>query len=304
MFQILWSAALKSHGHREASLLLDTGFWGLIALAVITSYMLTYPPVNRWGWVIATLMGYITALAGYTTWRLMRSDSHTDIFTYTSTLRTGMPLMAATLLTLLATTSGRLGLGLLSTPEMMADYAILFRAAALPIVAHQIIIIARFRQVFELHSTELEKHLPIVIGLVTGSVILLWLFSSFIDVLLGPAFIKAFSQYRVEGLLILSQSILWSAIALNDLVNTRSQTAGPVARATLLYFVLVLPLAWWFLSTRQISLPLFVPVHSVVMAGYFMTQARVMRSCGIRLTRTWLLTLTSFLGLSAMAFVS
>lgn len=304
MFQVLWSATLKSQGHAEASLLLDTGVWGLMAIAVITSYMLTTPPVNRWSWAIAALSGYITALAVYTSWRLMRSDSHTNILTYTSTLRTGMPLMASTLLTLLATTSGRLGLGLLSTPEMMADYAILFRATALPIVAHQIIIIARFRQVFEQHTTELEKRLPIMIGLVTGSVILFWLLSGFIDVLLGPAFIKAFSQYRVEGLLILSQCILWSAIALNDLVNARSQTAGPVARATLLYFVLVLPVAWWFLSSRQISLSLFVPVHSIVMAGYFMTQAMVMRSRGIRLIRTWSLTLAAFSGLSAMAFVS
>ena len=232
MLQVLWSVTLKSLGHGEASLLLDAGFWGLLALAVLVSYAFAVPVVARWGWVITTLMGYLIALAVWTIWRLVRAEPHVAGPMYVSTVRIGLPLMAATLLALLATTSGRLGIGLLSTPEMMADYAILFRATALPIVAHQVIVVARFRQIFELPAHELERRLPMVVGLVTASVVLFWLLSSVADVLLGPAFVSAFSRHRAVGLLILSQCVLWSAIALNDLVNARSQTAGPVARAS------------------------------------------------------------------------
>jgi O-antigen/teichoic acid export membrane protein len=302
MLQSLWSMTLKSHGFGEASLLLDAGFWGLLALTVLISYLLAVPMADRWGWIITTLLAYFTALAAWTLWKLMQEETHA-VAMYASTVRTGLPLMAATLLALLATTSGRLGIGLLSTPEMMADYAILFRATALSIVAHQVIVVARFKQIFELPVQELERRLPMVVGFVVASVVLFWLLSSFVDVLLGPAFVSAFSRYRTEGLLILAQCILWSAIALNDLVNSRSQTAGRVARGSVLYFALVLPLAWWFLSSRPVTLSLFVPVHSVVMVGYFLTQALVMLHCGIRLVRTWVFTLVGFVAVSAITQV-
>jgi hypothetical protein len=303
MLQGLWSVTLKSQGWGEASLLMDTGFWGVVALAAMTSYGLMVPTIQRATWVLGALVVYLAALACWTVWRLAQVAPGSVSRMYVSTVRTGLPLMAVTLLALLATTSGRLGIGLLSTPEITADYAVLFRATALPIVAHQVVMVARFRLVFELPMLEIERRLPVVIGLVGASVVVFWLLSGLAGELLGSAFASAFARYRAEGLLILSQCILWSAIALNDLVNTRSHSAGMVARGSALYFVLVLPLTWWFLSSRPVTLTLFVPVHSAVMAGYFLTQAVMMWHCGIKLVRTWGMTLGGFLVLSVLTQV-
>jgi O-antigen/teichoic acid export membrane protein len=301
MLQSLWSVTLKSQGRGEASLLIDAGFWGVMALSVLVAYGLAVPSAQRAAWAVGALAIHLTALVCWTVWRLAQVVPRETYRTYASTVSAGLPLMAVTLLALLATTSGRLGIGLLSTPENTADYAVLFRATALPIVAHQVIMVAGFRQIFELPMSEIERRLPVVVGLVGACVVAFWLLSGVAGALLGPAFVSAFARHRVEGLLILSQCILWSAIALNDLVSTRSQSAGAVARGSALYFAVVLPLAWWFLSSRPVTLSLFVPVHSAVMTGYFLVQVVVMWRCGIRLLRTWGLTLAGFLGLSVLA---
>lgn len=303
MLQGLWSVTLKSRGRGEASLLMDAGFWGVVALAAMVAYSLAVPPTQRAIWAFSALAVYLTTLVCWTTWQLTQAAPRSALRMYASTVRTGLPLMAVSLLALLATTSGRLGIGLLSTPEITADYAVLFRATALPIVAHQVIIVARFRQLFELPMPKLERRLPVVVGLVGANVVVFWLLSGMAGVLLGPAFESAFAQHRSEGLLILSQCILWSAIALNDMINTRAQSAGKVARGLALYFALVLPLAWWFLSSQPVTLSLFVPVHSAVMAGYFLTQIFMMWRFGVRLLRTWALTLGSFVFLSVLTQV-
>lgn len=301
MLQGLWSVTLKSHGNGEASLLIDAGFWGILSLAALAAYVLAISVEQRGTWIFFALLVYLTALVCWTFWHFTQTIPRDALRMYASTVRTGVPLMAVSLLALLATTSGRLGIGLLSSPEITAQYAVLFRSTALPIVAHQIIIVARFRQIFESPVSELERGLPVIVGLVAASVIGFWLCSNLTGFLLGPAFVSAFTQYRSEGLLILTQCILWSAIALNDLVNTRAQSAGAVARSSVLYFALVLPLAWWFLSSRAVSLSLFVPVHSVVMAGFYLIQVMAMWRSGLRLWRTWGLALGSFTILSIQA---
>jgi O-antigen/teichoic acid export membrane protein len=303
LLQALWSVVLKSYGRGEASLLLDTGFWGTLAIAALLSAVLLSSPPQRGAWVLAMLIAYLAALAGWTVARFLRAGPRAAAGTYVATVRTGLPLMVVALLAFLATTSGRIGVGLLSTPELTADYAVLFRATALPIVAHQIIMVAQFRQVFELPIEQLERKLPWVVALVVASVAAFWILSGPLGWLLGPAFESAFERHRAEGLLILTQCILWSAIALNDLVNTRSLTAGTVARWTALYFAVVLPLAWIYLLARPAELSVFVPVHSAVMAGYFATQAAVMWRCGIQLRRAWALTLLAFVALSALTYI-
>lgn len=300
MLQALWSVTLKSRGRGEASLLLDAGFWGILGMTAALGLAFGVPLVARGQWVFAALFAYLSALITFTFWRFIQLPARSALPMYGPTIRTGFPLMTASLLALLATTSGRLGIGLLSSPEMTSQYAILFRATALPIVAHQIIIVAGFRQIFEMSEPALERRLQVIVALVTACVIGFWLFSDIAGLLLGPAFIKAFAQHRAAGLLILTQSIMWSAIALNDLANTRAQSALLVGRLTALYFAVVLPLAWWFLSLKPISLELFVPVHSVVMGGYFLTQVLAMTMFGIRLWRPWALAGGAFVTLSIL----
>jgi hypothetical protein len=301
MLQALWSVTLKSKGNGEASLLLDAGFWSVLAVAGIVTFSLSVPARLRGAWSCAALVTYLLFLFGWTSSRLAKAAPSCGARAYAGTVETGLPLMSVALLALLATTSGRLGIGLLSTPEVTAQYSVLFRATALPIVAHQVILVASFRQLFELSEAALERRLSLIVGLVISCVIGFWVFSDLVGLLLGPAFSLAFAHNRGAGLMILAQSVLWSAIALNDLVNTRSQAAGPVARATALYFAIALPLAWWFLSGHSVTLASYVPVHSLVMGGYYVTQMVSMRSRGICLTRTWLIALGGFVILSVLA---
>ena len=303
VLQTLWSVALKSQGRGEASLFVDSGFWGVLTIAAMLATALAVSAADRWLWVVATVAAYAILLVSWTLWRLFKTKAAPNALRYSSTLQAGLPLMLASLMAVLATTSGRFGIGLLSTPEVVADYAILFRATALPIVIHQLIVVARYRQIFELSATALEQKLPVIVGSVLISVVAFWLLSGVGHHLLGNAFSSAFSRHRSEGLLILSQCVLWSAIALNDLVNARNQTAGAVVRVTAWYFVVVLPLTWFLLSGHVVTLSLFVPIHSFVMAGYFTVQIIVMRKNGIKLTMTWSLALFGFVALSTTSLL-
>ncbi|MCR9242061.1 MAG: hypothetical protein NXH87_11845 [Rhodobiaceae bacterium] len=301
MLQGLWSVTLKSLGYGEASLLLDFGFWGVLSLGVLTAYLFSASDIQRMQTANAVLAVYFLSLYAWTVWKFRAAPP--GLFAdYKSTILGGMPLMAVGVLALLATTSGRLGIGLLSSVEMTADYSILFRATALPIVVHQLIVVAKFRRVFDLPVGDLQKLLPVIITLVALSVGGFWVLADWLGFLLGPAFVKTFAAHRVEGLLILSQSVLWSAIALNDLVNNRSQTSKQAAWAAALYIAVALLGGWWFLSGAPVTLALFVPVHSLVMLGYLVVQIVVMRLCGIQLWRMWLLALASFVSFSLAAF--
>lgn len=300
-FQAFWSATLKSLGRVELALFIEASFWLVAALAVSLSFLIASPLTERGNFVTAGLIGYATFITSFTLFKLYQNRKKEVTGTYFSTLSKGIPLMLASLMAILATTSGRLGLGMIASPSMLADYAILFRATALPILFHQVIVVARYRQIFELPTEILQKRLPIVIGLVFASVVLFWLLRDFIALLLGQAFISVLTRYPSEGLLILSQCILWSAIALNDLVNARAQIAGHVVRATAVYFLLTLPIAWWFLSLQPVTLTLFVPTHSLIMGGYFLTQTIMMWHRGIKLKMTWISALTGFILMSIIA---
>jgi hypothetical protein len=134
-------------------------------------------------------------------------------------------------------------------------------------------------------------------------VVLFWGFSTVLNGLFGPAFSSAFGRHREAGLLILVQCILWSAIALNDLVSTRALISGSVVLASIGYLMVALPIAWAFLSTGPVGLSAYVPIHSIVMAGYFTTQALTMWWHGVGLARTWMLTLVAFIALSLLTQV-
>jgi O-antigen/teichoic acid export membrane protein len=304
MLQALWSVTCKSNGKGEASLLLDAGFWGVLATAAGLAFLIGFSTMQVWSITCSALLIYFFALGAWTAYRLGRTSVDDAGFLYRSTIKTGFPLMSISLLALLATTAGRLGIGLLSSPEVTAQYGALFRATALPMVAHQIVMVARFRRLFEMDDLSFTRVVRNINIFVISCVIAFWLASDLAGFLLGAAFRQAFAQHRTEGLLILTQTVLWAAIAINDLTNNRKQTAGSAARATAIYFAFVIPGAWGFLASREVTLALFVPVHSFVMCGYYLTQIYVMRSCGIHMWRVWGLALGAFIGLSLLAELS
>ncbi|MDD3352756.1 hypothetical protein [Zoogloea sp.] len=300
MLQTLWSVTLKSLGRGEASLLVDAGFWSLLAMAASGAYFFSLDFSTRWMWVVCALIFYFFILIIRTLRQFLLAAKAEVEASYFSTLRTSMPLMLGALLSFLATTSGRIGVGFLAAAPLMAEYAILFRATAIPIVAHQIILVAGFRKIFEMPEQELEKKLPIIGGAVIFCVIAFWVASGWLGFLLGPAFQKSFAANQRVGLLILVQCILWSAISINDLVNARRQISIFSVRASVVYFAMALPLAWWVLIQGEVTLQKFVPIHSLVMVFYFLTQILVMWRHGVRLIRTWSLALLGFVGLSVL----
>jgi hypothetical protein len=281
--------------------MLDAGFWVLLALAVALALSAGVVPAARGDWVLGMLVLYGAGLAAAMLRSMSRIDTAAARRDYASTLRAGLSLMAVTVLAMLAVSLGRIGVGLYSAPEVTADYGALFRATAVPIVAHQIVLVARFRQVFEWPIERVQRALPWIVACVAACVLAFWAASPFASLLFGPAFARAFEQHRVVGLLVLNQCILWSAIALNDLVNTRMQTAAAVARASAGYFLLALPLAAMVLGRGAAGLLSLVMVHSCLMFGYYAVQSLAMWRRGIVLTQTWLVAAASFVVLSLLA---
>jgi O-antigen/teichoic acid export membrane protein len=299
--QALWSVVLRSQGRSEASLLLDAGFWLSAFGAAALALLMAVPLERRGPWIMSMVALYALALAATVARSLSCVDLTEARRAYASTLRTGLSLMTITVLAMLAVSLGRIGVGYYSTPESTADYGALFRATAAPIVAHQIVLVARFRQVFEWPIERVQRTLPWIVSLVTACVLAFWALSPMASTLLGSAFASAFAQHRVAGLMVLSQCILWSAIALNDLVITRQQCAAAVARASAGYFILALPAAAWLLGQGRPDLRQLVSVHSALMLGYYLVQSFSMWRSGITLSNTWVLAATAFATLSLAA---
>jgi hypothetical protein len=260
-----------------------------------------FQPTQRNSWALAGLTLYVVVLAAFTMARFTPASKDLSLRTYGAALRLGMPLMVVTLFSLLATTSGRLGIGIFTTPEMTADYAVLYRAMAVPIVAHQIVVVGQFRKFFEVSIDHLERKLPVIVILVAASVVLFWALSGPLGWLLGPAFVSAFERYRMEGLIILAQCVLWSAIALNDLISARRLIAPVVARWSAVYFAVTLPLFVVFLVRQEVDMRTFVVSHALLMLGYFTTQALAMSASGVRLKRTWMSTWIAFACLALLS---
>lgn len=300
MLQGLWSITLKSRGKGEKSLFLDLGFWGVLVVAAVAAYLFSVSISQRWNWIVTAMALYWISLVVWTSKHYSAEDSKVTVSDYLRTLKTGAPLMTGTLLSFLAMTSGRVGVGILASPEMTAAYAVLFRATALPMVAHQVMTVSRFRQIFQLSLEQLEKKLSVIVLLVTFCALSFWLLGSHLDFLLGPAFVKTYGTYRQEGLLILAQSIMWSAVAQNELLNNRSQIAKKIIFPALIYFAVAFSLVWLFFLNNSFSLMRFVWAHGAVVVGFFLVQVVVMWFNGVRVYKNWLVTVGCYFGVALL----
>lgn len=297
--QVLWSTHLKAHGKGEASMLLDASLFTLMALAAATANCLHAADSLLWiAWVVA---GYAVCLFGITVFEFFKQLWGGEVVAYQAILVLGLPLMIASLVTVAATTSGRLVIGYLGGALLTADYAILARAAALPIVAHQIVVVAKFRHLFTLPNREMEQVVVLIIGMVVLSVVGLWIVSPVLGWILGPAFAKALQRYPLPALWILSQSILWSGIALHDMINTRHQTMGKVLPWSTSFLVVLALVAIAVIKYVGVTLPHFVYVHGVFMLLFYIAQIFVMYKAGIRLLRAWSFTVFSYIALVVLA---
>jgi len=140
-----------------------------------------------------------------------------------------------------------------------------------------------------------------IVSLVAASVLGFFVLSPWLGFVLGPAFVNAYGQHRLAGMLIVAQAVLWSAIALNDLVIVRHQVMHKVLRFSIGFLALALGLGWLALDWYGLLLEKFVVIHSCVMLSFFVVQSFIMNLLGLKLIRVWLITGTLYLLLLGVA---
>jgi len=297
--QNLWSVTLKTQGRGEASLALDAGLFALLAIAAIILYATHVTKTHLW--LMFTILVYLFGLSFFTLFHFLERRRSGERLAYVAILKLGWPLMISALVTIAVTTSGRLVIGILGGPLLTADYSTLARVAALPIVAHQVILVAKFRDIYTLADKDVEKIVSVVLGTIVAAIILFWLLNAKFNWMLGPAFAKGFSASALAATLILIQSVLWSAISLNDLICTRKQKILQVLPWSTLSLLTAVTIGIFVVRAYGISLIHFVLAHCVIMIVFYFGQVMGMYIAGIRLWRAWLLTLVSFVMLSLSA---
>jgi len=297
--QSLGSTQLKTQGRGEASVLLDAGLFGLMALAALGAHLLGIG--SAMPWVVGAALAYATVLTVVYLRVLNRERSAGHELQWRAALGMGLPLMLGGSVALLAATSGRLGMGLLAGPVVAADYAVLSRAAALPIVAHQLILIARFRNLFTLPHADVERAAEQIVLLVAASALGFWMLSPWLGILLGPTFVAAWSSHPLPGAWIAAQAVLWSAIALNELVISRHQVMPRILPIIAGFIVLALGAGWSVLRYIGPDLEHFVYAHAVVMLSFYVVQSGAMAAVGIRMWRVWRAAIGTYLIMIVLA---
>jgi hypothetical protein len=290
--QGLASIDLKSAGRSNGSLLIDAML--MLAMVFGVAAWRLVEPVQALGGAWAATATVAAALA----WRLARrcrDDGVTDFRDWCRTLGQGVPLMLTGMVGALVSSSGRLGMGWLAEGAAVGAYAVLSRGAALPIVAHQIVLVARFRDVFVLQGRQLESTLIKVLACVAVSAVALWCIVPWVGALLGPAFHRQATLYRVEFAWLLAQSVLWSAVALNDLVNSKRGSSARVLMYSLPALLLLIPAGWFLVQRLGIAMAVFVRVHGVLLLVFYLIQCGAMAVNGVRMWRVWLVAVIGWL---------
>lgn len=278
----LKSIELRSTEHTSASLFVD-------AMLLTSMAALAFVGARFWSALSPWLAPMaLMAVFGILLMRDLRGDLqdgswHTPAMRdeWRGAVRAGIPLMLAGALATLITTSGRAGAGWLLVPQAAADYSVLSRGAALPIVVYQILSIAVFRKLYAAAPQALSRLQTAIVTMVAMSALLLWWLLPFYAHLLGPAFARAAAAHGNSLLLLLAQSILWSAIALNDTLNARLGKAGAVFRWSAPSLAVIFAVAWAVFTAGPASLDRFVQIHSVAMLAFFGCQTGAMWLRGV-----------------------
>jgi O-antigen/teichoic acid export membrane protein len=306
MLQGLWATSLKSDGRSTTAVFVEAGFWavavigaalwaftgGYLSEATISATLLVYGV----GLLIVTLHQFAHTRMGPIAVQDLRRN-----------IALGLPLMLTSVLTVIISSSGRLVLGQTSGVEAVGLYAVLYRSTTLPLVGHQILIIGFFRQIFSWPDDMLRKRASVIVLGVSGMVVLFWLLEPYLGWLLGNRFAETFIIYRTEGLILLVQTILWSAIALNDLINSRLQIAGRVTRITAPVLVVGLgalaAVTWAQDASLGEMLRGFIVGHFALMVGFYAAQCWATWRLGHSFFRLWLTVFACASGTGLLIFL-
>lgn len=289
--QGLLSTELKTQGRPNASLLVDACLFSSMAMGSLIAHWLAPDRMDPGAWIP------VMVVLLWLTWRLGADVLACDwrASQWHGSIIAGLPLMLTGIVATLLTSSGRAGAGYFIGDQGAALYAVLSRGAALPIVAHQVILVARFKAVFETDEKRLTSVLTGILALVVFSAIAFWSLRSMLSPLLGPAFAQACTEHPSALGWLLGQSVLWSAIALNDLANTRLRIAAPVLRTSIPALVVALTIASLVIMTLPSTPEWFVRVHGMAMLFFYCAQSLTMWKLGARLPRLWCFVIACYL---------
>lgn len=299
VLQISWSYTLRSNGRTSTSLYLDAAPFALVALGSSIAWLM--PRIESLIVISSILAGFVLIL-GYCIQRTLQNLKSSGTTRYTQCVRAGIPLMLAGLLSVLLATSARLGAGLLSDTRVTGELAAIARVTALPIIIHQLFTVAKFRELYGLPDAVLQRLLIRLCISVCISSVLLWCSLPWLAHWLGSAFAEAERAHPKATGVFIAQVIVWSGLAMNDLLATR---AGVMS--------LILP--WTFAATLSamilvvlVLLNLNVDVLQIALAQtgmmiiLFAAQSALMAYNGVRQTMYWFATLfaTLFLIVAAL----
>lgn len=299
VMQGLWTYLLRSRGSDAASLYLEASPFVIVALAAAAAaWANLHEPLIAISGVLALMCAILLAATlKECVWALR----HGHPLLYRESVEAGVPLMLGSLVTMLATTSGRLGIGLLGGSEHTGTFAAIARIAALPVIAHQLAVVSSFRDLYSVDSGRLQRLALVVLALVSASVVALLALQPLIEPLLGAAFAAAAAAHPVACVLLVAQVTLWSGIALNDLVAARHGVLSSVLPWSAAALLSSLAIAGIELTASGVSVERFAVWHTAVMAALFIAQCCAMACLGVRFAKYWCACLVSFSVITAAA---
>jgi hypothetical protein len=302
VLQSLRSTEYKSAGMSNASLMTDAALFGAMAAFSGTYLWLGWwtPATGAWVAVGALAVAFGTGTSRRIGWH----DVPAALRAWAPTIRAGLPLMLTGFVAIAVASSGRLGIGWLADPVTTATYAVLSRGAALPIVAHQLVLVARFRTVFHAEAGELRATLVTVLGFVAAGAGAFWALCPSLGWVLGAAFSTAARNHRIDLLWLSAQTILWSAIALNDLLNTRYGKAGAVLGWSLPALIALVSAGALVIVHIGASVGTFIRVHGLVMLLFYAVQVVAMMRNGLRFRVVWGFAAGAYVVLVAVALIA
>jgi O-antigen/teichoic acid export membrane protein len=293
LLQGYWATVLKTHDRSTSAVILEGGLWVALALGAVSAMVIG----KVWSLVPLLAAAYTAALLVYTLRRCAATLRPFGVRDLWANLRLGLPLVATGVLSTLLGALGRLTIGVFGSDEAVATYAILVRATAAALVAHQLLMIGLFRRLYIWEVGTLQRRSPVIVLGVSAAVVLFLLLAGSMGWMLGPVFAEAWARYQLEGSLILVQTLLWSGIAVNDFLSARFGIAVAAARwggwvllAGVPAFLLVV-LAQG-VGDSEALLRGTVLTHFALLLGYYLVQCAVILRNGYHFGRLWGLTLS------------
>ena len=293
--QRLYSTILKSGGKGYLGVLLDGGYYFVLALALVLF------KVGGVGDAIDTLEKlmalYLGVLSLFYIWRYFVNKTkpfkHTLFKFYPEILGYSVKMIVSGLIIFFLVSSNRIYLKFLLGYEEVGIYSFYFRLVGIAVVIHQFLYIAFFKKIYLADSKKVDYYyLFMMIMVLSGCLLILFVFP-FIKDIIGIQY--EFNDVKLY-LLLTVQMVLWVGISLcetiigreNLIVRQNCYIGGCVA---------VFPIILWIISP-YINLMNFTLANIVLLYVAMALQIKISNGINIKLNRC--LCFNSVLLLSAL----